>query len=151
MRKAGKMKLLELVILKDDVNIAMEYLGKSGVFQMYKRSSEEPQVANPYKDVFDHLRVCASYLDLKTDDLTLDETSFPTEQDTDEANKIINEVSTMQHSKAELDLLLEKAEAAYNEANAFSRLKLPYNEVDSLTFLTIRIGRIPPSQLEVEL
>ena len=61
MRKAGKMKLLELVILKDDVNIAMEYLGKSGVFQMYKRSNEEPQVANPYKDVFDHLRVCASY------------------------------------------------------------------------------------------
>ena len=148
MSKTGKMKLLELVILKDDVNTAMEYLGKSGAFQMYKKSSEESQVANPYKDIFDHLRVCASYLDLKTDDLTLDEATFPSREDGDEANRIISEVSAMQHSKAELDLLLEKAEAAYNEANAFSRLKLPYNEVDSLTFLTIRIGKIPPSAFE---
>lgn len=148
MRKDGKMKLLELVILKDDVNTTMEYLGKSGSFQMYKKDSEEVQATNPYKDIFDHLRVCASYLDLKTDDLTLDDVSFPTEQDKEEADKIIHEVDEMQHSRAELDFLLEKAEAAYNEATAFSRLKLPYNEVDSLTFLTIRIGKIPPSSFE---
>lgn len=148
MRKDGKMKLLELVILKNDVNTAMEYLGKSGAFQMYKKDSEEIQVANPYKDIFDHLRVCASYLGLKIDDLTLDDSSFPSREDSDEANRIINEVDAMQHSRAEVDLMLEKAEAAYNEANAFSRLKLPYNEVDSLTFLTIRIGKISPSSLE---
>ena len=148
MRKDGKMKLLELVILKDDVNTAMEYLGKSGAFHIYKKDSGETQVANPYKDIFDHLRVCASYLDLKTDNLTLDDASFPSKDDSDEANKIINEVNAMQNSKAELELLLERAEAAYNEANAFSRLKLPYNEVDALTFLTIRIGKIPPSSLE---
>ena len=148
MRKDGKMKLLELVILKDDVNTVMEYLGKSGAFQMYKKDSEEAQVANPCKDIFDHLRVCALYLGLKTDALTLDDASFPSKEDSDEANKIIHEVDEMQHSKAELDLVLEKAEAAYNEANAFSRLKMPYNEVDSLTFLTIRIGRISPSSFE---
>ncbi|MGP1520982.1 MAG: V-type ATP synthase subunit I [Treponema sp.] len=148
MRKDGKMKLLELVILKDDVNTAMEYLGKSGAFQMYKRSSEEVQATNPYKDIFDHLRVSASYLGLHTDSLSLDDVSFPSKEDIDEANKIINEVDAMQHSQAELNMLLEKAEAAYNEANAFSRLKLPYNEVDALTFLTIRIGKIPPSSLE---
>ena len=148
MRKDRKMKLLELVILKDDVNTAMEYLGKSGAFQMYKKDVEETQVANPYKDIFDHLRVCASYLELKTDSLTLDDASFPSKEDSDEAQRIINEVNEMQHSQAELDLLLERAEAAYNEANAFSRLKLPYNEVDALTFLTIRIGKIPPSSFE---
>ncbi|MGP1438593.1 MAG: V-type ATP synthase subunit I [Treponema sp.] len=148
MSKDGKMKLLELVILKDDVNTTMEYLGKSGNFQMYKKDSEEVQVANPYKDIFDHLRVCASYLNLKTDSLSIEDASFPNEEDSKLAQSIIHEVDAMQRSKAELELLLERAEAAYNEANAFSRLKLPYNEVDSLTFLTIRVGRINPSSLD---
>lgn len=82
MKKDGKMKLLELVILKDDVNRTMEYLGKSGNFQMYKKEGEIGAIANPYKDTFDHLRISASYLGLNTDSLTLEDASFPTKEDT---------------------------------------------------------------------
>lgn len=148
MKKDGKMKLLELVILKDDVNRTMEYLGKSGNFQMYKKEGEIGAIANPYKDTFDHLRISASYLGLNTDSLTLEDASFPTKEDTKNSNEIIHKVEEMQKSIAEINMLLENSEAAYNEAQAFSRLNLPYNEVDSLTFLTIRIGRIHPASLD---
>lgn len=148
MRKDGKMKLLELVILKGDVNTTLEYLGKSGNFQMYKKEGDASPIANTYKDTFDRLRMASAYLGLSTDSLTLDDASFPQEEDIKMATGIISDVEKMQKEIAELNMLLENAEAAYNEAQAFSRLNLPYNEVDSLTFLTIRIGRITPSMLE---
>ncbi len=148
MQKNGKMKLLELVILKGDVNATLEYLGKSRNFQMYKKDEPSSPVANTYKDTFDHLRIASSYLGLKTDSLTLEDASFPQEEDEKRALEIVQHVEQMQRESAELNTLLENAEAAYNEAQAFSRLNLPYNEVDSLTFLTIRIGRITPSMLE---
>lgn len=148
MSQKGKMKLLELIILKGDVNIAMEYLGKSGNFQMYKEDKTDAPSANGYKDSFDRLRVVATHLGLKTDSLTLDDASFPTLEDEKEVSKIISEVEQKESEIERLNSSLENAEAAYNEAVAFSRLHLPYNEVDSLTFLTIRMGRLPPSLLD---
>ena len=148
MSQKGKMKLLELIILKGDVNIAMEYLGKSGNFQMYKEDKTDAPSANSYKDSFDRLRVVATHLGLKTDSLTLDDASFPTLEDEKEVSKIISEVEQKESEIERLNSSLENAEAAYNEAVAFSRLHLPYNEVDSLTFLTIRMGRLPPSLLD---
>ena len=148
MSQKGKMKLLELVILKGDVNIAMEYLGKSGNFQMYKEEKTDAPFSNTYKDSFDRLHVVATYLGLKIDYLPLDDASFPSSDDEKEISKIISEVEHMQEEIEARNSSLENAEAAYNEAIAFSRLHLPYNEVDALTFLTIRMGKIHPSLLD---
>lgn len=149
MRKNGKMKLLELVILKGDINIVLEYLGKSGNFQMYKKEDNSQPVANSYKDKFDQLKVVAKYLGIVTDSITLDnDASFPTSEELKEVDEITSTVTGMDHSLAELDTLLENAVSAYNEASAFSKLNLPYKEIDSLTFLTIRIGRIPPKSID---
>ena len=148
MRKNGKMKLLELVILKGDVNTVLEYLGKSGNFQMYKSGNDAQPVTNSYKDKFDHLKVTAKYLGIATDSLTLDDATFPTNEELKEVEEVISQVTEMEHSFTEINTLLENALATYNEASAFSRLNLPYNEVDSLTFLTIRMGHIPAQLLD---
>ena len=53
MKSGNKMKLLEFVILKGDVNTTLEYLGKSGNFQMYKNEKESVPPSNEYKEIFD--------------------------------------------------------------------------------------------------
>jgi len=148
MKSGNKMKLLEFVILKGDVNTTLEYLGKSGNFQMYKNEKESVPPSNEYKEIFDHLRIAATYLNILPDSPALHDASFPTDEDKQKARAIINDVEDMEKSIASLQSLLENAEAAYNESQAFSKLNLPYNELDSLTFLTIRIGRIADESFE---
>ena len=148
MKSSNKMKLLEFVILKGDVNTTLEYLGKSGNFQIYKNEKESSTPSNEYKELFDRLRIASNYLNISTDSLTLQDASFPTDEDKQKADEIIKDVENMEKSITELESVLENAEAAYNESQAFARLNLPYNELDSLTFLTIRIGKISPDSLE---
>jgi len=148
MKSGNKMKLLELVILKGDVNTTLEYLGKNGNFQMYKSENENVPPSNEYKDIFDHLRIAATYLNISTDALSLQDASFPNDEDKQIAQEIISDVENIEKSITSLQSLLENAEAAYNESQAFAKLNLPYNELDSLTFLTVRIGKISPESFE---
>ena len=41
-----------------------------------------------------------------------------------------------------------KVNDAYKEAMAFSNLKVSYSELEHLSFLSLRIGRIPENQFE---
>lgn len=148
MAKTTEMRLVELMALKQDVQNVIHYLGKTGKFQFQTRkrapkNESEEKFVNVDGQFFDGLQKVRMFLgleDLTDDVLTCD---GAVDADRDLAQKIIA-------SSAELEdrLTLKKEEAAriadtYKEAQSFANLQIPYTELEHLSFLSLRIGKIP--------
>ena len=148
MLKSKKMKLLELAVLEEDINGVIEYLGKKAHFEMYSGIQQEGAVSNSYKELFDRLHTAAVYLGVDDVQELSDSAVFPTKEDYADAEKIFDNIDDIRKRETALTENLDSITAAYNEAAAFSELKVPYSEIDNLTFLTIRIGKINPDTFD---
>lgn len=154
MAKTTQMRLVELMTLKQDISNVIEYLGKCGCFQFQskKLSGEktlQKNTENIDRQFFENLQNARTFLgieDINEDILSCDSAS---DDDRDEAAKImaaVNELS-MRFSKARDESL--RVEDAYKEALAFSNLQVPYSELEHLSFLAIRIGKIPSENISL--
>lgn len=158
MFKTKKMKLAELLILESDVNAVIEYLGTKVDFQQFSQgfaadktgssSEKDVKVSNKYKEIFMHLKAISSYLNILEPEQLSDEAVFPNNEDVQCAKKIFDEITVLQKKEAEGHEKKRKIDEAYREASAFSNLKFPYKEIDNLTFLTMRIGKIDPDKVD---
>lgn len=146
MLRTTKMKLIELMILRQDIDRVLEYLGKNANFQMQMDSEGSTgSEINPNQEIFDQLQSCRSFLNLPDTDVWSDSTTLPTDADLEAAQGIIDAVEDMRHREAESAERQKRVTAAWDEARAFANLKVAYSELEHLTFLTMRIGKIDPS------
>lgn len=156
MARTTPMRLVELMVLKDDINSVVEFLAKKGNFQLRdqdhsvasekKVSAKDGESSNPDADLFNDLQRERLYL--MTDDFSLDDlaaTSFPTDADRQLAKKLIEDIERIHARELAQSEELKRIKDAYVEARAFSNLKVPYSELDHLSFLSLRIGRIDAS------
>ncbi len=157
MLKTKKMKLIELVVLANDVNAVIEYLGKKANFQPYSESSAsqynlenstQAPFSNSHKEIFVRLQAVSSYLSISEPDNLSETAEFPCSEDISSAEQLFSEIDALQKKEAEVYEKQKRIEEAYNEALAFANLKVPYKEIDNLTFLTMRVGKINPENLE---
>lgn len=162
MARVAEMALVELMVLKEDIAQVVEHLGRSGVFQFQRSArkgaspangaseankADKTDAQNAEKDFFDRLQSCRAFLNIEdvpsSSSLTdAENCRRPTEEDKDEAQNLI----------ANVDSLKERMEAAvdeekrvsdtYRETMAFANLKASYSELEHLSFLSLRIGRI---------
>ncbi len=149
MARTTPMKLIELMILKDDIKQVIEYLGKLGLFQFQSNIDDFATADfNKSQDLFDTMQELRSYLGI-TDAEDYDETSrYPTRDDFDSARKIVEGVQALKAREMEAVENKKKVVDAYNEANSFSNLKVPYAELEHLSFLSLRIGKIDPNVVD---
>jgi V/A-type H+-transporting ATPase subunit I len=149
MFRTTAMKLVELMILHQDIDRVLESLGKHANFQIQNQEDYSSDLQhNQCRETLEKLQFCRKYLALSDPDEYSPITSIPSDADFDEASRLVSavdklhkrEVETAEHRKRILD--------AYDEARAFANLKVAYSELDQLTFLTFRIGRIDPSFFE---
>jgi len=153
MAKTAAMKLLELLVLKGDVAKVIEYLGKNGNFETQSKIELNPAIntgtinsaKNSAKELFEKLENIRGYLGIE--DLTKfdDAITIPSDKDFEEARKLLLIVEDLHKRESEVQNAKKKASEAYNEALAFSNLKVPYSELEHLSFLSLRIGKIDPS------
>ncbi len=154
MFKTKKMKLLELIVLADDVNTVIEYLGKNANFQLYLNDangnvdSNVGAYSNSYKEMFARIKAAYSYLSIEEPENARIDAVFPSSEDVSAAEVLFSDIDSLQKKEADLHDKLKQITEAYNEAAAFANLKVPYKEIDNLTFLTLRIGKINPEVLE---
>ncbi len=148
MVKTAVMRLIELMIMKEDVDPVIEYLGKKAVFQFYTRNSDSSSSQNSSKEIFENLQIIRSYLDIP--DLTDydSEPESPKTEDFSDAAEIISAVDALREQEIKAKEELKKVEDAYKEAAAFANLKVSYSELEHLSFLTMRIGKIDPAVLD---
>ena len=149
MARTATMRLLELMVLKEDISKVIEYIGKKKCFQFDTEFDDyTSSISNQQKDIFDKLQLVRNFLDIEDVEDFGDDFSLPTEQDVSRASQIISAVEDLR--KRETDAAEEKKrlEDAYKEALSFANLKVPYSQLDHLSFLSLRIGKIDPKVYE---
>lgn len=151
MAKTTPMRLVELMVLKQDIDAVIEFLGKKGNFQFQQelKGESDSSSANPDFDTFTKLQQARLFFnipDITNDDLK--SVGSPSEQDRADCEKFLSIVDSLKNKEIEKTEELRKAKEANEEARSFANLKVPYSELDHLSFLSLRIGKIDPSLID---
>ena len=153
MAKTTEMRLVELMALKQDVQNVILYLGKNGNFQFQRKKrsvqkSDDKKFMNIDAHFFDCMQKARAFFgipDISDSDLKF---SAATDEDRDKANKIIASTDEFEKNAGEKTEKLKKISETLKEAESFSNLKIPYSQLEHLSFLSLRIGRIPAENFE---
>jgi V/A-type H+-transporting ATPase subunit I len=145
MARTAKMQLIELLVMKDDVGSVIEYLGNQGNFEFQSDPSQkQPLESNTAKEVFDKLQFARAYLNIPELTGLIAGTGFPTEKDYSDAQKLLAVTEAIHQKELEFEEAHKRVQESVTEAQAFSNLQVPFSELDRLSFLSIRIGKIDP-------
>ncbi|MBD5404869.1 MAG: ATPase [Treponema sp.] len=152
MARTTQMSLIEIMAMSQDVSNVIEYLGKKGCFQFQSKkhdavAEKKEEAVNIDREIFDNLQKARLFLNIS--DLENDVLDCPRAGDDErnEATKIIGAVSDLFERFETQNTEVARIESAYNEAMAFSNLKVSYSELEHLSFLSIRIGKIPAENI----
>ena len=151
MARTTAMRLVELMILKQDISKVLSLLGRQGNFQ-FQNSLEEEKAdkdkVNHEYEIYKELDQVRSYfcLDEFNDDIA--NYDMPSEQDYEDAEKILASVKEIQTNDTEEYERNKKVTEAYEEAKAFANLKASYSDLEHLSFLSLRVGRIDPAEFD---
>lgn len=142
MSKTTTMRLLELMVYKEDIENVLTYLGKLGEFQFQDDVSQK-SANNADLEMFNKLESVRVALDIPDLDSFVEEIHLPCDQDKAEAEKLISMVDSLHERELKALDVLKRVSEAYTEAMAFGNLQVPYSQLETLSFLTLRIGKIP--------
>lgn len=152
MARTTTMRLIELMVLREDIHSVLKYLGELGEFQFQQEfasdSSDSAKRLNPDASVFERLQQVRAALDLPDLDGYKVSVSLPSDADFESATKIIDSVEDIHKKELTAADEEKRAVSAYKEALAFANLKVSYSDLESLSFLTLRIGKIDPEKID---
>ena len=152
MARTTTMRLIELMVLREDIHSVLKYLGELGEFQFQQEfasdSSDSAKRLNPDASVFERLQQVRAALDLPDLDGYKVSVPLPSDADFESATKIIDSVEDIHKKELTAADEEKRAVSAYKEALAFTNLKVSYSDLESLSFLTLRIGKIDPEKID---
>ncbi len=151
------MRKLELVALKRDMNEVLERLGHAGCFQIAMKvraespgtdlAPEEEGGASRYRNSLDALEELRRSLELKYPEKVPEGARLPGPRETEALEAMRARAASILDAIRSNAERAAKAREALEEAGVFAGLALPYRELDRLSFLTVRIGRVAPEEL----
>ena len=159
MARTTEMKLLELMVLKDDISSVIEYIGKNENFQFQSKLKESANAAgadsennsaslNIDSEFYEGLLKAYKELGYEFNSYDIKNCSAPKDEDRKKAADVIAAYTQLKTRLTEAIDELSKVNDAYKEAMAFSNLQVSYSELEHLSFLSLRIGRIPEEKFE---
>ncbi len=152
MARTAQMKLMELMVLKEDISRVIEFIGKKESFQFQtklsdKAQSESDSLINLDQEFYDKLQNIRSNLGLEPVSAT-SEVSIPSDEDRNQAAHIFQAFDDLSDRMKDIHSEAERIDNAYKEALSFANLKVPYSELEHLSFLSMKIGKIDPADFE---
>lgn len=155
MAKTAQMRLIELMILKQDISNVIEYIGKKGSFQFQtKKRAEDSSDRNSEDEIdvddqiYKQLLESAAYLGIQTLPEDLSKYNAPDKNAREEASKYVSAFTELKERINAANENSVKVTDAYKEAMAFSNLQVSYTELEHLSFLSLKIGKIPAEEYE---
>ena len=149
MAKTTAMKLIELMILKEDINGVLEFLGKRGNFQFQREPSESGNsMPNAAGELFEKLQSVRAYLGIEDITEFPEDAAYPSDEDFAKASELLESVDELREKELKLAEETKRVSDAYTEAVAFANLKVAYSEIGHLSFLSMRIGKIDPAYFD---
>jgi V/A-type H+-transporting ATPase subunit I len=154
------MKQIQLTVLTRDVDTVIEFLGRRGIMHL----SEEPgadqdsrvhvldEAAQKHiKENLEKIRSGAAYLQVELPLEPEESSRLPGETESMLTDKITDSITLLSRRENEEAAEKRKVEEALNEARAFSNLNAPFADLDQLSYLTLRVGRLDPKkQTEIQ-
>ncbi len=149
MLRTAQMKLVELMIMKQDIDRVLEYLGKNANFQIqHDTDFTGYSTDTAYTDMVSRLQGIRVYLGIPEPQEFTDETGLPGDADFASARDILEAVEGLRKQEMEAGERSKRIGNAYDEALSFANLKVAYSEFEHLTFLSMKIGVIDPQYFD---
>ena len=151
MARTTPMNLVELMVMKDDIRSVLEFLGKKGTFQFQnkKGGDSDSKNENPERDLFVKLQDARSFLNIKDiDSADLKPASCAGEKERELAEKFLADVEELKKRQTQAADELRRVKESKEEAESFKNLKVPFSELDHLSFLSLKIGKIDPASFD---
>ena len=158
MARTTPMNLVELMIMKNDIRPVLEFLGKKGNFQFQNHKNDSSKVSdasrsgeakNPERDLFVRLQDARSFLNVEDIDGALVASSTRAgENEIALAEKFLATVEELKKRQTVASDELKRVKESKEEAESFKNLKVPFSELDHLSFLSLKIGKIDPEKFE---
>jgi V/A-type H+-transporting ATPase subunit I len=152
------MKHLDLSVLSRDVDAVIEYLGRRGIMHFSAGEEAAPEKRavksgeaktgggeenrNRIRGNLEKLGATAAWLGIEVPGEPEESTRLPGEPEEFLTKKINTAVLSLMGRERELNQEKNKVEEALNEARSFSGMNAPFSELDQLSYLTLRIGRL---------
>lgn len=157
MARTTEMKLLELIVLKEDISTVIGFIGSQKSFQFQSKNlnkSEDSEAENPVDNLntqfYEGIKSACVDLDLldSEDFSEVGGISIPSEDDCESAGKILSSYQDLKNRINAAADEFAKIDDAYREAMSFSNLQVSYSELEHLSFLSLKIGKISPAVFE---
>jgi V/A-type H+-transporting ATPase subunit I len=141
------MKRIELTILDRDVDKVIEFLGRRGLLHVAGDGDVEPQTRDVeahrrIDETLERIKTLASYLEIDLPAEPSVDAGLPGEADAALMEKMASGIAVLRGREQEIKEERRRVEATLNEAQAFENLNAPFNDLDQLSYLTLRIGRV---------
>jgi V/A-type H+-transporting ATPase subunit I len=149
------MKQIEMTIFSGDADQVIEYLGRKAVLHLSDEigdvSAGEAPVGDTgvfrrIQDNLESLKTSAAFLGVDLPEEPLEDTVLPTRADDAQAKHINAEAGALAAREKECRLERRRVEEAFTEARAFKNLNAPFADLDQISYLTLRVGRLDPKQ-----
>ncbi|MDR2150851.1 MAG: V-type ATP synthase subunit I [Spirochaetaceae bacterium] len=164
------MKLIRLVVLENDVNAVLEFLGHSAVMQFSQQeglqtnqqnsslisADETVQTDNLSSKplpvhLLEQIKSAALWLGISVPEEPSESSHLPRALEEERAKSFVAAIQLLQEQENTLLEEKHQLESTINEARSFSNLNAPFADLDQLSYLTLRIGRLDPKRYaEVE-
>ena len=150
MARTAQMRLMELMVLKQDIAPVIEYIGKKESFQLQNRQNEDTSKSKDFdvdSNFYTSLRNASVNLDipLSDEEFSSMEIAAPNAKDREDAARILKAYNDLESELEAAAAEVTKTSDAYKEALAFANLKVSFSEIDNLSFLALRVGKIDPA------
>jgi V/A-type H+/Na+-transporting ATPase subunit I len=146
-----RMKKMELLILRRDMDGAMRYLGFAGCVQLISENREQKELSAEEREIADlkvRLQSLARFLGVPEDAADAGDGKAP-----DRAALRERALAALQSTKGLVEeeaALLQRRlslKQAADELAAFARMKVAFGDLENLTYLAFRLGSVEPSRL----
>lgn len=148
MARTTPMNLVELMVMRDDIRSVLEFLGKKGTFQFqnHKSADKDSKLENSEREVFVQLQDARAFLNIP--DISTESLAYAKRADENAlvlAKKFLADVEDLKRRQIAAADELKRVRESKEEAESFKNLKVPFSELDHLSFLSLKIGKIDPA------
>jgi V/A-type H+/Na+-transporting ATPase subunit I len=142
------MRKLELYVLKRDMDAALECLGAAKCFQLSSPRWPASATLSPLSSAISKLKTVRDRLELPAPSALLEGVRLPGPEEEAAVNSIFTVVEKLEIGENSVAERKSHVQDALGEAEAFSGMDLPFKELDHLSFLAVRIGRVPIREID---
>lgn len=154
------MRRIELLLLRSDIDEALRSLSALGCFQIIypqgtsralaagsaEAKAEEEEVAL-LDGALAKLAKIGGFLGMESEGLDLASARVPDEALFAAVDGLFDFCQTAEAEEKSSRHRLDEIEESLRETRAFAQLGLPFGEIDKLSFVTLRIGTVPPAAI----